>query len=100
MDTFDNENLMLSARNLQRAKVVNSLGLNIYDLLYHEKLVLSQAAIEELEATPGAKQEKMRRRRDDRKKQPRTEEGCSRSRSRQRPQAGAKARQQAKKEAA
>ena len=49
---------MLSARNLQRAKVVNSLGLNIYDLLYHEKLVLSQAAIEELERLLGPKEEK------------------------------------------
>ena len=58
VDTFDNENLMLSARNLQRAKVVNSLGLNIYDLLYHEKLVLSQAAIEELEQLLGPKEEK------------------------------------------
>jgi large subunit ribosomal protein L4 len=58
VDTFDNENLMLSARNLQRAKVVNSLGLNIYDLLYHEKLVLSQVAIEELERLLGPKEEK------------------------------------------
>ena len=57
VDTFDNENLMLSARNLQRAKVVNSLGLNIYDLLYHEKLVLSQAAVEELERLLGSKEE-------------------------------------------
>ena len=55
VDTFDNENLMLSARNLPRAKVVNSLGLNIYDLLYHEKLVLSQAAIGELEQLLGSK---------------------------------------------
>ena len=58
VDTFDNENLMLSARNLQRAKVVNSLGLNIYDLLYHEKLVLSQAALGELEQLLGPKGEK------------------------------------------
>jgi large subunit ribosomal protein L4 len=57
VDTFDNENLILSARNLQRAKVVNSLGLNIYDLLYHEKLVLSQAAIEELERLLGPRTE-------------------------------------------
>jgi hypothetical protein len=46
----------LSARNLQRAKVVNSSGLNIYDLLYHEKLVLSQAAVAELEQLLGPKQ--------------------------------------------
>ena len=56
VDSFDNENLMLSARNLQRAKVVNSSGLNIYDLLYHEKLVISQAAVEELEQLLGPKQ--------------------------------------------
>jgi large subunit ribosomal protein L4 len=57
VDSFDNENLMLSARNLQRAKVVNSLGLNIYDLLYHEKLVLSQAAVAELERLLGPNQD-------------------------------------------
>jgi large subunit ribosomal protein L4 len=58
VDSFDNQNLMLAARNLRRAKVVNSSSLNIYDLLYHEKLVLSQAAIEELEQLLGPKQEK------------------------------------------
>jgi large subunit ribosomal protein L4 len=57
VDSFDNENLFLSARNLQRAKVVNSSGLNIYDLLYHEKLVLSQAAVAELEQLLGPKAE-------------------------------------------
>ena len=56
VDSFDNENLFLSARNLQRAKVVNSSGLNIYDLLYHEKLVLSQSAVAELEQLLGPKQ--------------------------------------------
>jgi large subunit ribosomal protein L4 len=56
VDSFDNENLFLSARNLQRAKVVNSSGLNIYDLLYHEKLVLSQSAIAELEQLLGPRQ--------------------------------------------
>lgn len=56
VDSFDNENLLLSSRNLQRAKVVNSPGLNIYDLLYHEKLVLSQAAVAELEQLLGPKQ--------------------------------------------
>ncbi len=44
----ENENLRLSSRNVKRTKVVNSLGLNIYDLLYHEKLVLSKTAVEEL----------------------------------------------------
>jgi hypothetical protein len=40
--------LLRASRNVQRAKVVNSNGLNIYDLLYHEKLVLSRAAALEL----------------------------------------------------
>lgn len=57
VDSFDNEQLLLSARNIQRTKVVNSLGLNIYDLLYHEKLVLSQNAVQELEQLLGPKQE-------------------------------------------
>jgi large subunit ribosomal protein L4 len=48
VDSLENENLMLASRNIKRAKVVNSYGLNIYDLLYHEKLLLSRAAAEEL----------------------------------------------------
>ncbi|HEX8745841.1 MAG TPA: 50S ribosomal protein L4 [Pyrinomonadaceae bacterium] len=48
VDSPENDNLMLASRNVKRAKVVNSFGLNIYDLLYHEKLVVSRAAIEEL----------------------------------------------------
>ena len=50
VDSLENENLLLAARNVKRAKVVNSYGLNIYDLLYHEKLVLSRVAVEELAA--------------------------------------------------
>ena len=56
VDSLDNENLMLSSRNVQSTKVVNSFGLNIYDLLYHEKLVISQAAVEELEQLLDPKQ--------------------------------------------
>jgi len=48
VDSFDNDNLLLSARNVRRAKVVNSYGLNIYDLLYHDKLILSRAAAQKL----------------------------------------------------
>jgi hypothetical protein len=33
---------------VQKTKVTNSFGLNIYDLLYHEKLLISKAAVEEL----------------------------------------------------
>jgi large subunit ribosomal protein L4 len=53
VDSLDNENLFLSTRNVRSAKVVNSFGLNIYDLLYHEKLVLSKAAVQELEQLLG-----------------------------------------------
>jgi large subunit ribosomal protein L4 len=48
VDSIENHNLILAARNVKRAKVVNSYGLNIYDLLYHEKLVVSRGAVEEL----------------------------------------------------
>jgi hypothetical protein len=44
---------MLSARNLRHTKVVNSFSLNIYDLLYHDQLVLSRAAADELEQLLG-----------------------------------------------
>jgi large subunit ribosomal protein L4 len=48
LDSPENDNLLLASRNVKRAKVVTSFGLNIYDLLYHEKLIVSRAAIEEL----------------------------------------------------
>src|SRR5687767_11757971 len=48
VDSLENTNLMLASRNVKRAKIVNSYGLNIYDLLYHDKLVLTRAAAEEL----------------------------------------------------
>ncbi len=48
VDSLDNENLLLASRNIKRAKLVGSYGLNIYDLLYHDKLVLTRAAAEEL----------------------------------------------------
>ena len=50
VDSLENENLILAARNVKRAKVVNSYGLNIYGLLYHEKLVLTRGAVDELVA--------------------------------------------------
>lgn len=48
VDSMENVNLLLASRNVKRAKVVNSYGLNIYDLIYHEKLVISRAAVDEL----------------------------------------------------
>lgn len=55
VDSLENENLILSARNVRRAKVVNSFGLNIYDLLYHDHLVLSTSAAKELEQLLGSR---------------------------------------------
>ena len=48
VDSLDNANLVLSSRNVQKTKVTNSFGLNIYDIIYHDKLVISKSAIEEL----------------------------------------------------
>lgn len=48
VDSLDNVNLVLSSRNVKKTKVTNSYGVNIYDLLYHEKLVLTQSAAKEL----------------------------------------------------
>lgn len=48
VDSLDNANLVRSARNVQKTKVTNSFGVNIYDLLYHEKLVISRIAAQEL----------------------------------------------------
>jgi large subunit ribosomal protein L4 len=48
VDSLDNANLILASRNVQKTKVTNSYGLNIYDLLKHEKLLISRSAVEEL----------------------------------------------------
>jgi large subunit ribosomal protein L4 len=48
VDSLDNSNLILASRNVKKTKVTNSYGLNIYDLLYHERLLISKTAIEEL----------------------------------------------------
>jgi large subunit ribosomal protein L4 len=48
VDSPENDNLLLASRNVKRAKVVTSFSLNIYDLLYHDKMVVSRAAVEEL----------------------------------------------------
>src|ERR687894_1819801 len=50
VDTIDNDNLVLAARNVKSAKVVGPYGVNIYDVLYHEKLVMTRSAAETLQA--------------------------------------------------
>src|SRR6202165_3890046 len=48
VDSLKNTKLMLASRNVQTAKVVNSYGLNISDLVNHQKLVLTPTIVEEL----------------------------------------------------
>lgn len=62
VDSLDNNNLILGSRNVQKTKVVNSYGVNIYDIIWHEKLVLSKNAVEELNAllTPKGKKTKVK----------------------------------------
>ncbi|MFL6467757.1 MAG: 50S ribosomal protein L4 [Pyrinomonadaceae bacterium] len=48
VDSLDNQNLILSTRNVEKTTVTNSFGLNIYDILYHEKLLISKSAVEEI----------------------------------------------------
>jgi len=48
VESGENRNLELSARNLTGVNSTSSLSLNIYDLLYHERVVLSRAAVAEL----------------------------------------------------
>ena len=57
VDSLDNANLILSSRNVEKTKVTNSFGLNIYDILYHEKLLISKSAVEELNALLDPKRE-------------------------------------------
>ena len=50
VDNIDNDNLILASRNVKSAKVVGAYGVNIYDVLYHEKVVLTRSAAETLQA--------------------------------------------------
>jgi large subunit ribosomal protein L4 len=45
----DNDKLRLSARNLQNHSVLPPEGVNLYDLLRHEHIVLTKGAVEALE---------------------------------------------------
>ena len=48
VDSLDNSNLILASRNVQKTKITNGYGLNVYDIIYHEKLLISKSAIEEI----------------------------------------------------
>jgi large subunit ribosomal protein L4 len=49
VETQDNQNLSLSARNLPHCKVLPVEGLNVYDVLKHETLVLTTDTAKALE---------------------------------------------------
>src|SRR5919202_798354 len=51
VDSTDNDNLILSARNVKGAKVVGAGGLNVYDVLYHEKVLISRSAVDQITRT-------------------------------------------------
>jgi len=48
VDNGDNRNLQLSSRNLEGVKLVSSREVSVYDLLKHEKVLLSEAAAKKL----------------------------------------------------
>ena len=48
VDSLDNSNLILASRNVQKTKVTNGYGLNVYDIIYHEKLLISKSALDEI----------------------------------------------------
>ncbi len=48
-----NENLELSSRNVQNIKVLRSEGLNVYDLLKHERLIIVESSIKKIEERLG-----------------------------------------------
>lgn len=50
VDSIDNENLRLSIRNSQAHQFLPPEGVNVYDLLRHDTLVLSKDAVKQLEA--------------------------------------------------
>ena len=54
VDAKDNTNLARGARNLPKSQWIAPEGINVYDILRHETIVLTQAAAKQLESTLGA----------------------------------------------
>jgi large subunit ribosomal protein L4 len=48
VDSFDNQNLTLAARNERKLKTVDALGVNVYDVVDRAYLVLSEGALNRL----------------------------------------------------
>ncbi|MED0714145.1 50S ribosomal protein L4 [Aeribacillus composti] len=49
----ENENVILSARNIPGVTVVTANGINVLDVLSHDKLVITKAAVEKVEEVLG-----------------------------------------------
>jgi large subunit ribosomal protein L4 len=49
----ENRNLELSARNVPNVKVLKAEGVNVYDLMNHRNLVLTEEAVDQLEGALG-----------------------------------------------
>lgn len=45
----DDQNLILSSRNVQGAKVLNTDGLNVYDILRYDNLILLESSVKNIE---------------------------------------------------
>jgi large subunit ribosomal protein L4 len=54
IDQSDNTNLKLSARNLQGRMVLPPEGINLYDLLRHDHIIVTKDAVSAIEARFGA----------------------------------------------
>lgn len=50
VDSGTNESLKRSSRNLQTANFLEDKGLNVYDILRHDKVLISETSLRELEA--------------------------------------------------
>ena len=48
VDNSENRNLELSSRNLEGVKLVASKDVNVYDLLGHQQVLMSEAAARKL----------------------------------------------------
>jgi large subunit ribosomal protein L4 len=49
VDAVGNENLRMSARNMPRSKFLPPEGVNVYDVLRHENLILTKDAVNQLQ---------------------------------------------------
>ena len=57
VDAKTNENLVRASRNLASSQWLAPEGLNVYDILRHDTLVLTQASLDAIHAALGPKTE-------------------------------------------